>query len=115
MKINKKLIIILSGITFMCTSCRDWLDIKPEDEVYGKDLFSSYQGFKDALNGCYMALADCNAYGERLTMSNVESLAAQWNLTSDYYRKADYYFYITIIPRMMQRMPLKRYTVNYSM
>lgn len=92
MKINKKLIIILSGITFMCTSCRDWLDIKPEDEVYGKDLFSSYQGFKDALNGCYMALADCNAYGERLTMSNVESLAAQWNLTSDYYRKADYYF-----------------------
>ena len=38
MKINKKLIIILSGITFMCTSCRDWLDIKPEDEVYGLSL-----------------------------------------------------------------------------
>ena len=92
MKRYKILIIILSGLATLCTSCQDWLEVKPENEVYEKDMFTSFKGFRDALNGCYMSLADRSIYGERLTMSNIESLAAQWNLTSDYNRPDDYYF-----------------------
>ena len=36
------------------------------------------KGFQDALTGCYMSLASQDIYGERLTMSNIESLANLW-------------------------------------
>lgn len=47
-------------------------------EQKDKDLFATYKGFQDALTGCYMSLASQDIYGERLTMSNIESLANLW-------------------------------------
>ena len=59
-------------------SCNDWLDVRPDTEQKDKDLFTTYKGFQDALTGCYMSLASQDIYGERLTMSNIESLANLW-------------------------------------
>ena len=75
-------------------SCNDWLDVYP-DTVQREDVqFTTYKGFKDALTGCYMNLADENQYGKSLTMSNVESLASLWYIPSEPTstdRLADYY------------------------
>ena len=35
------------------TSCNDWLDVEPETSVDEKKLFSTEQGFKDAMAGNY--------------------------------------------------------------
>ncbi len=63
-------------------ACSDWLDVRPETEQKDKDLFSTYDGFCDALTGCYMSLASQDIYGERLTMTHIESLANLWYMTS---------------------------------
>ena len=60
------------------TSCNDWLDVRPRTEQKDYDQFSTVDGFFDALVGTYMEMAATDAYGERLTISNVESLANQW-------------------------------------
>lgn len=61
------------------TSCNDWLDVRPDTENKEKDQFASQKGFETAITGCYMAMAERDIYGERLTMTNIENLANLWN------------------------------------
>lgn len=80
----KKQVILISLLTmtlFGLSSCNDWLDVRPETEQKEEDQFSTAQGFYDALVGAYMEMASRDIYGERLTMTNIESLANQWSLT----------------------------------
>lgn len=74
-------------------SCSEWLDVKPETEEREKDLFKSYQGFKDALSGCYATMAGTDLYGKRLTMSDIEDMACLWSEPSQSQLPEDYYFY----------------------
>lgn len=60
------------------SSCSDWLDVQSDTEVRESEMFTSYKGFKEALAGCYVAMADRNAYGEKLTMNDIECLANLW-------------------------------------
>lgn len=75
---QKYRIIMLLLVAGCLAGCNDWLDVSPDTEVKEKDLFVSVKGFQDALTGCYMQLASNEIYGERLTMSNIESLANLW-------------------------------------
>lgn len=69
--------------TLCLTACNDWLDVRPDTEQKEEDQFSTYQGFQDALIGCYMSLGSQDIYGERLTMTNIESLANLWYIDND--------------------------------
>ncbi len=59
-------------------SCSDWLDVKSDTVAREKNLFESYSGFKEALAGCYTTMASTDAYGEKLTMTDIEDLACLW-------------------------------------
>ena len=76
---------------FGLSSCNDWLDVRPETEQKEIDQFSTYEGFCCALTGLYMTLGDHDIYGERLSMSNIESLANLWYLSDQTSRQEDYY------------------------
>lgn len=78
----KKNILILLAILAFTTSCNDWLDVRGENIQKEKDQFESYKGFRDALTGCYMSLASTSAYGQSLTMTDIEDLADLWYCTS---------------------------------
>lgn len=82
-------ILFLVIIVFSAVSCNDWLDVRPDTEQKDEDQFSSVKGFFDALTGCYMSLANNDVYGERLTMTNIESLANLWNMPEDNTRYED--------------------------
>lgn len=84
-----KYIVLMIVFAFCLVSCNDWLDVRPETEQKDYDQFSTVNGFFDALTGCYMSMADEDAYGERLTMSNIESLANLWAMSDDHSRLAD--------------------------
>lgn len=84
-------LLLLAAVLF--GSCSDWLDVKPESEEREKDLFTSYQGFKDALAGCYSTMAGTDLYGERLTITDIEDLACLWAAPRQTSRPEDYYFY----------------------
>ena len=84
-----KYIVLIFAVAFCMVSCNDWLDVRPDTEQKDHDQFSSVTGFFDALTGCYMTMANRDAYGERMTMSNVESLANLWAVSDDMTRLAD--------------------------
>lgn len=84
-----KQIILITLIAFCAASCNDWLDVRPETEQKEEDLFSSVNGFFDALTGCYMTMAGTDLYGERLMYTNIESLANQWYMPEDMTRYED--------------------------
>lgn len=85
-----RLYVLMITIALFASSCNDWLDVRPDTEQKDKDLFTSYKGFKDALTGCYMSLASTDIYGERLSMSNIESLANLWYQFNNSTRYEDY-------------------------
>lgn len=80
-------------LAFGMSSCSDWLDVKPENEERETDMFTSYQGFQDALSGCYSAMADRNLYGEKLTISDIDELACLWIEPNETDKPEWYYMY----------------------
>lgn len=38
------------------TSCSDWLNVSPSDEIKEEYLFSTGDGFRTALNGIYLQI-----------------------------------------------------------
>ncbi|WP_437918094.1 RagB/SusD family nutrient uptake outer membrane protein [Sphingobacterium sp. LRF_L2] len=86
----KNTITFLGLLSVLFVSCNKWLDVKPENQKTSEEQFNSYSGFADALNGCYILLKDQSIYGEKLTMSNIESLAQLWDLSTASARLSDY-------------------------
>ena len=78
----KKYIILSLCFLMFFSSCNDWLDVKPQGQTEEEDMYTTYEGFKNSLIGCYMKLKSRNLYGEKLTMSHVESLAQLWDLSA---------------------------------
>lgn len=64
------------------TSCNEWLDVQQDNEQKEEDIFEKETGFRNALTNCYMELAVRDAYGEKLTMTHIESLANIWQMPS---------------------------------
>jgi len=73
---KKYLFIILTLIAF--TSCKKFLDIQPESDVSKEELFTTEEGFKEALNGAYVGFAGTNLYGGNLTVSNLDIIAQNY-------------------------------------
>ena len=82
-------VLILLAIGAM--SCNEWLDVRPDTEQKEEDQFSSEKGFYDAMTGVYMSMASRDIYGERLTMSNIESMANLWYIEDETSRYEDLY------------------------
>ncbi len=67
----KKYIVYLVAV-FLFSSCEEWLDVKPKSEIEGSELFSTEQGFKDALTGIYTAMSAESLYGCEMTYGLVD-------------------------------------------
>jgi hypothetical protein len=77
---NKKLVIvivILYGLTTL-SSCKKYLDVKPDDKFLESQLFSSRIGIESVLNGIYLQLPNSPLYGENLSTTCVELLGQQY-------------------------------------
>ena len=66
---------ILLILPYILASCDSWLDVTPEDEIEEKDLFSSGEGFRNALNGIYKSLSESDLYGKELTWGLLDAMA----------------------------------------
>lgn len=49
--------------------CDKWLDVRPESEVGEGDMFSTEQGFMDALYGVYVSMGKTDLYGGKLPLT----------------------------------------------
>jgi hypothetical protein len=75
---KKYLLIVLGVISF--TSCKKYLDVKPQSQVDEEQLFSSAQGFREALNGVYTLCASTDLYGGNLTFGSYSGLSTTGGL-----------------------------------
>ncbi len=73
--------IMLSGCCMltlvMSTGCDNFLDVRPKAEKLERDLFSTPQGFEDAIYGVYGEMQSDALYGMNLTWGINELLAQQ--------------------------------------
>jgi len=69
------------------TSCKKFLDVKPESQIDKNELFTTEEGFKEALNGIYTLCASPKLYGGNLTFSNLDILAQNYQFSDAGYQK----------------------------
>ena len=74
------LIIIVSALLFC--GCNGWLDVTPRQQMEEKDLYKNEEGFKSALTGIYIKLADAGLYGLNTTMYLPEMLTHHWTVAT---------------------------------
>ncbi|SMG51225.1 RagB/SusD family nutrient uptake outer membrane protein [Sphingobacterium psychroaquaticum] len=75
----KKILLILISCTFFLSGCNKWLDVDLADKVTDEKLFSTAQGYQEALAGVYSAMADSAMYGAKLTMEETDLLAQYYS------------------------------------
>jgi len=79
--------IITVGILF--SSCKKWLDVKPESQIEKDELFKTESGFQEAMNGVYSNCTRASSYGAELTFSLPDVLAQNYTISPQ-----DYLFYL---------------------
>lgn len=77
------------------TSCNDWLDVELDNKVDDNKLFTSAEGFNEALAGVYSEMSKSDMYGQRLTMEYPDLLAQYYSYNSisnayTYWKDFDY-------------------------
>jgi hypothetical protein len=83
----KRLIIYLLPVVLLSSSCKKYLDVKPQSQVAADQLFSTPQGYEQALNGVYTRCGQSDLYGIELTMGLPDVLAQDWTVAPN----ADFY------------------------
>ena len=84
LKINRRemkkiLTIVVLLCSFFFSSCKKWLDVKPQGENTQEELFKTEKGFRDALTGAYIRLKGGDIYGGSLMWGNIEYMAQNWD------------------------------------
>ena len=74
----KSIFILSITILFLTASCNNWLDVKSSTELDADDLFTSENGFAEALVGIYSQLSDASLYGGELTWGLLDVLGGQY-------------------------------------
>lgn len=63
---------------FFLSSCSNWLEVDLDNKVDDSKLFSSPEGFKEALSGIYSSMSKNDMYGEYLTMEYIDILSGSY-------------------------------------
>jgi len=81
----KKVKYIVLGLIslFAATSCDKFLTVNPKTQMTQEVLFSAQDGFKDAMTGVYIQFKSNTTYGQNLTMTTIEQLITNWDVTTN--------------------------------
>lgn len=72
---------LLYGISlFITSSCSNWLDVSPVDEVSKENLYQNPKGYYNVLNGIYLNLGSSELYGNNLSWGAVDAWARVYSL-----------------------------------
>lgn len=66
-------IIFALGVTILSTSCSDWLNVCPSDQIKEEFLFQTGDGYRSALNGIYRKMTSWSLYGSNLSWGIIDA------------------------------------------
>jgi len=72
-------------VSILFSSCKKWLDVRPESQIEKDELFQTESGFQEALNGVYTNCTDFNSYGVQLTFAMPDVLAQNYSIAPQDY------------------------------
>ena len=75
----KRLYILILPLALTFWACNDWLDVKPESSVSDEELFSTEEGFFEAINGIYIRSANNYLYGGLFSVEIQDALAQNYS------------------------------------
>lgn len=79
----KKYLILILAAAGTLSSCKKWLDVRPQSQVEQEVLFSKEDGFKDAINGLYSRAVKENLYGREMIGGIPEVLSQNYSIGFD--------------------------------
>lgn len=92
MKILSQIFVIATLLTG--TGCNDWLDVTPQAQVNADKLFSTPEGFENAMYGVYTSMAQATTYGKNMTWGFMDVLPQYYKVYSNsnhtYYEASRY-------------------------
>lgn len=66
--------ILLSGLVgTLLSSCSDWLNVYPSDQIKEEYLFETGNGYRTALNGIYRSMTSYSTYGSNLKWGIIDA------------------------------------------
>lgn len=85
-------ILYLLTILFWANSCNSWLSLDAEDEIDSDYLLSEAQGFRNALNGIYLNLAEGKLYGRELSWGFLSAISQYYDpiISTEYKAAMEY-------------------------
>lgn len=78
----KTKISLIIALFFTLSACNNWLDIELDNKVEDSKLFSTPEGFEEALAGIYSSLSKQNMFGQTYTMEYIDVLAQYYSYSS---------------------------------
>ena len=78
---KKSIYMLIAGFVGVSSlaSCSDWLDVAPNTDVPAKELFTTENGFKNALAGLYITMTEEDTYGKNMTFGLMDQLAQMYD------------------------------------
>ncbi|MDR2815318.1 MAG: RagB/SusD family nutrient uptake outer membrane protein [Proteiniphilum sp.] len=111
---KRRYLIILLGVALAFNACNDWLDVSPRSEIRESELFLSEDGYKHALTGAYILIAQQQLYGKNASMYIPEALSRHWTTsetTSELYRLMNYEYTYSNVESLTSNLWLNYYKV----
>lgn len=71
-------ILTIAVAAVIMTSCNDYLDVKPTNQLDQSELFKTEDGYEDALTGVYSNMAGTALYGKELTWRMLDLLGGYY-------------------------------------
>lgn len=81
MKRIYRTIVLLGAMATLGTSCSDWLNVYPSDQIKEEFLFETGDGYRAALNGIYRKMASWNIYGSNLKWGLIDAWGQVYNMS----------------------------------
>ncbi|MFR3330014.1 MAG: RagB/SusD family nutrient uptake outer membrane protein [Odoribacter splanchnicus] len=84
--------IIILMVSLFFISCENWLDVSPKSDIKVEDLFSTQEGFEDAVMGVYSLMTLPDVYGANLSFGYADVLADYYTVgtKSAFYEASKY-------------------------
>jgi hypothetical protein len=102
------------SVLLVLNACNDWLDVSPRSEIRESKLFLSEDGYKHALTGAYILIAQPELYGKNASMYIPEALSRHWAAAepaSDLARLSNYEYSNSSVESTFSRLWLNYYKV----
>jgi hypothetical protein len=112
MKYRNKIFTVALLIS-LCTTfsaCNNWFDVQPKSQVEDSELFTSQQGYKEALSGAYSSMVTDATYTKEMLFGTMDILAQVWeNYPSSYSSLVDYQYSSSLSENIIAKIWSKSY------